>query len=59
MTTGGSEALVFGFMSCMDPGDEVIIPEPFYANYRGFAQMAGVKIVPVTANIEDGLSFLN
>ena len=54
MTTGGSEALVFGFMSCMDPGDEVIIPEPFYANYRGFAQMAGVKIVPVTANIEDG-----
>ena len=54
VTTGGSEALVFGFMSCMDPGDEVIIPEPFYANYRGFAQMAGVKIVPVTANIEDG-----
>ena len=54
VTTGGSEALVFGFMSCMDPGDEVIIPEPFYANYRGFAQMAGVKIVPVTATIEDG-----
>ncbi|MAO45687.1 MAG: aspartate aminotransferase [Crocinitomicaceae bacterium] len=54
VTTGGSEALVFGFMSCMDPGDEVIIPEPFYANYRGFAQMAGVKIVPVTARIEDG-----
>ena len=54
VTTGGSEALVFGFMSCMDAGDEVIIPEPFYANYRGFAQMAGVKIVPVTANIEDG-----
>ena len=54
VTTGGSEALVFGFMSCMDPGDEVIIPEPFYANYRGFAQMSGVKIVPVTANIEDG-----
>ena len=54
VTTGGSEALVFGFMSCMDPGDEVIIPEPFYANYRGFAQMAGVKIVPVTAVIDDG-----
>jgi aspartate aminotransferase len=54
VTTGGSEALVFGFMSCMDAGDEVIIPEPFYANYRGFAQMAGVKIVPVTSNIEDG-----
>tara|TARA_Y100000739_G_C20601158_1_gene463019 strand:+ start:101 stop:1306 length:1206 start_codon:yes stop_codon:yes gene_type:complete len=54
VTTGGSEALVFGFMSCMDSGDEVIIPEPFYANYRGFAQMAGVKIVPVTAKIDDG-----
>ena len=54
VTTGGSEALVFGFMSCMDAGDEVIIPEPFYANYRGFAQMAGVKIVPVTAKIDDG-----
>ena len=38
----------------MDPGDEVIIPEPFYANYRGFAQMAGFKIVPVTAVIDDG-----
>lgn len=54
VTTGGSEALVFGFMACMDAGDEVIIPEPFYANYRGFAQMAGVKIVPVTAKIDDG-----
>lgn len=54
VTTGGSEALVFGFMSCMDPGDEVIIPEPFYANYRGFAQMAGVKILPVTAVMDDG-----
>lgn len=54
VTTGGSEALVFGFMSCMDAGDEIIIPEPFYANYRGFAQMAGVEIVPVTAKIEDG-----
>ena len=54
VTTGGSEALVFGFMSCMDPGDEVIIPEPFYANYRGFAQMAGVNIVPITAKIDDG-----
>lgn len=56
ITTGGSEALVFGMMSCMDPGDEVIIPEPFYANYNNFAQMAGLKIIPVTAVIEDGFS---
>ena len=56
ITTGGSEALVFGFMSCFNPGDEVIIPEPFYANYNGFAQMAGVNIVPVTSKIEDGFS---
>jgi aspartate aminotransferase len=56
ITTGGSEALVFGLMSCMDPGDEIIIPEPFYANYLGFTQMAGVKIVPVTAVIDDGFA---
>lgn len=56
VTTGGSEALVFAFMSCFNPGDEVIIPEPFYANYNGFAVMAGVKVVPVTANIEDGFA---
>jgi len=56
VTTGGSEALIFGFMSCFNPGDEVIIPEPFYANYNGFAQMAGINIVPVTASIEDGFA---
>lgn len=56
VTTGGSEALVFAFMACLDPGDEVIIPEPFYANYNGFATMAGVKVVPVTARIEDGFA---
>ena len=56
VTTGGSEALVFAFMSCLDAGDEVIIPEPFYANYNGFATLAGIKIVPVTARIEDGFS---
>ena len=56
VTTGGSEALVFAFMSCLDAGDEVIIPEPFYANYNGFATLAGIKIVPVTAHIEDGFS---
>lgn len=56
VTTGGSEALVFGFMSCFNPGDEVIIPEPFYANYNGFAKMAGINIVPVTAHIENGFA---
>ncbi|MCB9231393.1 MAG: pyridoxal phosphate-dependent aminotransferase [Bacteroidia bacterium] len=52
-TTGASEALRFAFMSCFDPGDEVIIPEPFYANYNGFALEAGVKVVPITTRIEE------
>jgi aspartate aminotransferase len=56
VTTGGSEAILFGFMSCLDPGDEVIIPEPFYANYNGFAVAAGVKVVPVTSTIESGFA---
>lgn len=56
ITTGGSEALVFGFLSCFDPGDEIIIPEPFYANYNGFANMAGVNIIPVTSQIESGFA---
>ncbi len=56
ITTGGSEAILFGFMACLDPGDEVIIPEPFYANYNGFAIAAGIKVVPVTSSIEDGFS---
>ena len=56
VTTGGSEALLFGFMSCLDPGDEVIIPEPFYANYNGFATAAGVKVVPVISTIEKGFA---
>lgn len=56
VTTGGSEALQFGFMSCFDEGDEVIIPEPFYANYNSFTIGAGVKIVPVTSNIENGFA---
>lgn len=56
VTTGGSEALVFAFMSCLNPGDEVIIPEPFYANYNSFAMMAGVQVVPVTARIENGFA---
>lgn len=56
ITTGGSEALIFGLMATCDPGDEVIVPEPFYANYNGFAVMAGVNVVPVTANIENGFA---
>jgi aspartate aminotransferase len=56
ITTGGSEALVFAFMTCLNPGDEVIIPEPFYANYNGFAVMAGVKVVPVQSFIETGFA---
>lgn len=56
ITTGGSEAIIFGFMACLDAGDEVIIPEPFYANYNGFAVEAGVKVVPVTSYIETGFA---
>jgi aspartate aminotransferase len=56
ITTGGSEALIFGFMTTCNPGDEVIIPEPFYANYNGFAVTAGLTVVPVTANIENGFA---
>ncbi len=56
ITTGGSEAIQFGFMTCLDAGDEVIIPEPFYANYNGFAVAAGVTVVPVTSHIENGFA---
>ena len=56
ITTGGSEALIFGFMSTCDPGDEVIIPEPFYANYNGFAVTAGLSVVPVASSIESGFA---
>ncbi|HHJ09516.1 MAG TPA: pyridoxal phosphate-dependent aminotransferase [Bacteroidetes bacterium] len=56
ITTGGSEAILFAMMSCFDPGDEIIIPEPFYANYNGFATAAGVKVVPVTSYIDDGFA---
>ena len=56
ITTGGSEAIMFGFFACLNPGDEVIIPEPFYANYNGFAVSAGVKVVPITARIENGFA---
>ncbi|HEU0226911.1 MAG TPA: pyridoxal phosphate-dependent aminotransferase [Arachidicoccus soli] len=56
ITTGGSEAILFGFMACLDPGDEVIIPEPFYANYNGFAIEAGAKVIPITSSIESGFA---
>lgn len=56
VTTAGSEALLFAFFACMNPGDEVIIPEPFYANYNGFACNAGVKVVPVASTIETGFA---
>ncbi len=56
ITTGGSEAILFALMSCLDEGDEVIVPEPFYANYNGFTVTAGVRIVPVTSTIEDGFA---
>jgi aspartate aminotransferase len=53
VTTGGSEAILFAFLSCLNPGDEVITTEPFYANYNGFATVTGIKIVPVTSYISD------
>jgi aspartate aminotransferase len=56
VTTGGSEAIMFAIMSCLDPGDEIIIPEPFYANYNGFSTSSGVKVVPIPSGIEDGFS---
>ena len=56
ITTGGSEAIMFGFFACLNPGDEVIIPEPYYANYNGFAVAAGVKVVPITSRIENGFA---
>jgi len=54
ITTGGSEAIHFSFSAVADPGQEIVIPEPFYTNYNGFAACAGVNIVPLTLNVEDG-----
>ena len=56
VTTGGSEALLFSLNSCLDNGDEIIIPEPFYANYNGFSISAGVKVKPITTSIYDGFA---
>ena len=56
ITTGGSEAIIFGFMACLDAGDEVIIPEPFYANYNGFSCQADVVVKPIRSYIETGFA---
>ncbi|MBC8343101.1 MAG: pyridoxal phosphate-dependent aminotransferase, partial [Bacteroidetes bacterium] len=56
VTTGGSEALLFGLYSCMNPGDEIIIPEPFYTNYNAFALIAGITIKPITSSIDNGFA---
>ena len=56
ITTGGSEAILFTLMATLDPGDEIIIPEPFYANYNGFAIAAGVKVIPVVSRIEENFA---
>lgn len=56
ITTGGSEAIQFAFLSTLNEGDEIIIPEPFYANYTAFAIMAGVKVKTVTSRIEDNFA---
>lgn len=56
ITTGGSEAVLFAFMACLNPGDEIIVPEPAYANYMAFAVSAGAVIRPVTSTIEEGFA---
>ena len=56
VTTGGSEALSFALNTCLDNGDEIIIPEPFYANYNSFSTSAGVKVIPITTSIIDGFA---
>ena len=58
-TTGGSEALLFTMGSITDPGDEIIIPEPFYANYNGFSTASGVTVIPVISKIEDNFALPN
>ncbi|MBC7411262.1 MAG: pyridoxal phosphate-dependent aminotransferase [Bacteroidia bacterium] len=56
ITCGGSEAIEIALMTCLNEGDELIIPEPFYANYNGFSTQAGVKVVPVTSSIDNGFA---
>ena len=56
VTTGGSEALLFALNSCLDAGDELIIPEPFYANYNGFSTSSGITVKPISTSIENGFA---
>lgn len=56
VATGASEAILFAMQTCLDPDDEIIIPEPFYANYNGFAVNAGVKVLPIPSSIESGFA---
>ena len=56
VTNGGSEALLFGMMACFEPGDELIIPEPFYANYNSFALSCGVSLIPLRTSVDDGFA---
>ncbi|MBR0122853.1 MAG: pyridoxal phosphate-dependent aminotransferase [Bacteroidales bacterium] len=56
VTNGASEAIMFAMQVCMDDDDEIIIPEPFYANYNGFAKSSGIKVVPINSHIEDGFA---
>ena len=56
VTNGGSEAVLFAFMTCLNPGDEIIVPEPAYANYMAFAVSAGAVIKPIVSTIEDGFA---
>lgn len=56
ITNGGSEAVLFAFMTCLNPGDEIIVPEPYYANYNGFAIQAGVVVKPIVSSIENNFA---
>lgn len=56
VTTGGSEALLFAFTALCDPGDEILVPEPYYTNYNGFATVAGARVLPIRTRIEDGFA---
>ena len=56
VTNGGSEGILFAFNACLDPGDEVIIPDPFYANYNGFAVTSGAIVKPIISKIDNGFA---
>ena len=56
VTTGGSEALLFAFTAICDPGDDILVPEPYYTNYNGFSTVAGTRVRPVPARLEDGFA---